>query len=119
LRPVFPDCDIPENGLALLVTSIFSKFKLWFWKGKHLLRSNQVHSPRGVTIHFFHKRYLICITIRFIGNCNCNYSLKSMPVDMNAAILFFIWGRLGQIKSIVGFPIHSEIFNGQAVLFFF
>lgn len=28
LRPVFPDCDIPENGQALLVTSIFSKFKL-------------------------------------------------------------------------------------------
>ena len=51
---------------------------------------------RGATIHFFHKRYvsqyLICITIRitirFIGNCN--YSLKSMLVDM----FFFIWGRL-------------------------
>jgi len=28
LQPVFPDCDIPENGLALLATSIFSKFKL-------------------------------------------------------------------------------------------
>jgi hypothetical protein len=50
---------------------------------------------RGVTIHFFHKRYvswyLICITIRitirFIGNCN--YSLKSMLVDMGAAMFFF------------------------------
>jgi hypothetical protein len=47
---------------------------------------------------FFHKRYisryLICITIRitirFIGNCN--YSLKSMLVDM--ACFFLIWGRL-------------------------
>ena len=55
---------------------------------------------RGVMIHFFHKRYvsryLICITIRitvrFIGNCN--YSLKSMLVDMGAAMFFFIWGRL-------------------------
>ena len=52
---------------------------------------------RGETIHFFHKRYisryLICITIRitirFIGNCN--YSLKSMLVDM---LFFFIRGRL-------------------------
>ena len=39
-------------------------------------------SSRGVTIHFFHKRYvsryLICITIRFIGNCN--YSLKSLSL---------------------------------------
>ena len=42
---------------------------------------------RGVTIYFFHKRYvsryLICITIRirirFIHVGNCNYSLKSMP----------------------------------------
>jgi hypothetical protein len=47
--------------------------------------------------HFLKKssyvsRYLICImiriTIRFIGNCN--YSLKSMLVDM----FFFICGRL-------------------------
>jgi hypothetical protein len=41
-------------------------------------------------------RYLICITIRitirFIGNCN--YSSKSMLVDMGAAMFFFIWGRL-------------------------
>ena len=48
-------------------------------------------ATRGVTIHFFHKRYilryLICITIRFKGNCN--YSLKSMLVDMGAAMLFF------------------------------
>ena len=52
---------------------------------------------RGVTIHFFHKqyisRYLICITIRitirFIGNCN--YSLKSMLVDMSAAMFFFLY----------------------------
>ena len=51
-------------------------------------------SSRGVTIHFFHKRYvsryLICITIRitirFIGNCS--YSLKSMLVDMGAAMFF-------------------------------
>jgi len=47
-------------------------------------------SSRGVTIHFFHKRYvsryLICITIHFIGNCN--YSLKSMLVDMGAAMFF-------------------------------
>ena len=50
---------------------------------------------RGVTIHFFHKwyvsRYLKCITIHitihFIGNCN--YSLKSMLVDMGAAMIFF------------------------------
>jgi hypothetical protein len=50
---------------------------------------------RGVMIHFFHKRYvlryLICImiriAIRFIGNCN--YSLKSMLVDMGAAMFFF------------------------------
>ena len=45
---------------------------------------------RGVTIHFFHKRYisryLVCITIRFIGNCN--YSLKSMLVEMGAAMFF-------------------------------
>lgn len=27
LQPLFPDCDIPENGLALLATSVFSKFK--------------------------------------------------------------------------------------------
>jgi hypothetical protein len=55
---------------------------------------------RGVTIHFFHKRYvsryLICITIRnmirFIGNCN--YSLKYMLVDMDTPMFFFIWGRL-------------------------
>jgi hypothetical protein len=53
---------------------------------------------RGVTIHFFHKRYvlryLICImiriTIRFIGNC-----LKSMLVDMGAAMSFiYIYIRL-------------------------
>jgi hypothetical protein len=45
-------------------------------------------------IHFFHKRYisryLICITIRitirFIGNCN--YSLKSMLVDMGVPCFF-------------------------------
>jgi hypothetical protein len=47
-----------------------------------------IGSSRGETIHFFHKRYispyLICITIRFIGNCN--YS-----VDMGAAIFFFIY----------------------------
>jgi hypothetical protein len=30
----------------------------------------------------------LCITIRFIGNCN--YSLKSMLVDMGAAMFFFI-----------------------------
>ena len=50
--------------------------------------------PRGVTIHFFRKRYvsryLICITIRItirsVGNCN--YSLKSMLVDMGAAMFF-------------------------------
>jgi hypothetical protein len=52
---------------------------------------------RGVTIHFFHKRYvsryLICITIRittrFIGDCN--YFLKSMLVDMGAAMVFFLY----------------------------
>ena len=48
-------------------------------------------AARGVTIHFFHKRYLsrylICITICFIGNCN--YFLKSMLVDMGAAMFFF------------------------------
>jgi hypothetical protein len=59
---------------------------------KHIITS------RGVTIHFFHKRYvsryLICITIRFVGNCN--YSLKSMLVDMShgRCHVFFIWGRL-------------------------
>ena len=57
---------------------------------KHIITS------RGVTIHFFHKRYvsryLICITIRFVGNCN--YSLKSTLFDMGAAMFFFIWGRL-------------------------
>jgi hypothetical protein len=45
--------------------------------------------------HLFHKQYalqyLICITIpimiRFIGNCN--YSLKSMPIDMGAAMFYF------------------------------
>jgi hypothetical protein len=48
----------------------------------------------SVTIQFFHKRYilryLICITIhitiRVIGNCN--YSLKSMLVDM--MLIFFL-----------------------------
>ena len=53
-------------------------------------------NTRGVTIHFFQKRYvsryLICITIRimirFIGNCN--YSLKCMLVDMGAAMFFFL-----------------------------
>jgi hypothetical protein len=51
---------------------------------------------RGVTIHFFHKRYvsgyLICITIRFIGNCS--YSLKSMLVDMGAAMFFFLYMKI-------------------------
>ena len=47
-------------------------------------------TDRGVTMHFFHKRYLICITIRFIGNCKTYmYSLKSMLVDMGAAMFFF------------------------------
>jgi hypothetical protein len=49
------------------------------------------HLSRGVMIHFFHKRYiswyLMCITIRFIRNFN--YSLKSMLVDMGAAMFFF------------------------------
>ena len=58
-------------------------------------------SCRGVTMHFFHKRYvsqyLICFTIRFIGNCN--YSLKSILVDM----FFFIYEVayvLAEIKNI-------------------
>jgi hypothetical protein len=68
------------------------------WKTLSLAAASRVHSlcnlqsrvrTRGVTIHFFHKRYvsryLICITIRFIGNCN--YSLKSMLVDM----FFFLY----------------------------
>ena len=54
--------------------------------------SNKLPSSKGVTIHFFHKRYvsryLICITIRitihFIGNCN--YSLRSMLV-----VVFFLY----------------------------
>ena len=50
-----------------------------------------LHITRGVAIYFFHKRYvsryLICITIRFIGG-NCNYSLKSMQVDMGVAMFF-------------------------------
>ena len=38
--------------------------------------------------HDIHRgiRYLKCIMIRFIGNCN--YSLKSMLVDTDAAIFF-------------------------------
>ena len=55
---------------------------------------------RGVMIHFSHKRYVarylicitICITIHFIWNCN--YSLKSMLVDVGTAMFFLIWGRL-------------------------
>ena len=61
---------------------------------------NLIQPYRGVTIHFFHKRYVsrylmfitIRITIRFIGNCN--YSLKSMLGDMGTAMFCFIWGRL-------------------------
>jgi hypothetical protein len=70
--------------------------------GEHIVPSNTVEIKvgsvftRGVTIHFFHKRYisrhLICITIRitirFIGNCS--YSLKSMLVDMGAAMFFYM-----------------------------
>jgi hypothetical protein len=61
---------------------------------------------RGVTIHFFHKQYLICITIRitirFIGNCI--YSLKSMLVDMGAAMFFLYevaYGTRGNYKYLI------------------
>ena len=58
--------------------------------GRKLAPLGHYLDSRGVTIHFFHKRYvsryLICITIRCIGNCN--YSLKSMLVDMGAAMFF-------------------------------
>jgi hypothetical protein len=61
---------------------------------------------RGVMIHFFHKRYvsryLICITIRitvrFIGNCN--YSLKSMLVDMPCFFLYEVAYVLAEIINI-------------------
>ena len=63
--------------------------------GGYILVST-AHS-RGVTIHFFHKRYvsryLICINLRYVLYEN-NYSLKSMLVDMGAVMFFFIWGRL-------------------------
>ena len=98
------------NKIAIIdiIACKYQKEKELSWLWSHIVCSwiynyllcNQCLSPRGVTIHFFHKRYvsryLICITIRitirFIGNCN--YSLKSMLVDMGAAMFFFIWGRL-------------------------
>jgi hypothetical protein len=56
---------------------------------------NCVTGTRGVTILFPQAIHIAifdtCMyydTIRFIGNCN--YSLKSMLVDMGAAMFFFI-----------------------------
>jgi hypothetical protein len=89
------------NKIAIIdiITCKYQKEKELSWLWSHIVCSwiynyllcNQCLSPMGVTIPFFHKwyvsRYLICIRIRIVGNCN--YSLKSMLVDMGAAMFFF------------------------------
>ena len=90
--PLKPSNQMNRN----LVGSTYGRPVLYKVSSKPNERWSTQAQPRGVTIHFFYKRYLsrylICFTIRFIGNCN--YSLKSMLVDMGAAMFFFIWGRL-------------------------
>jgi hypothetical protein len=82
------DLNIQNDVIGLVLHEICKSRQ----KTNYCMAEQMSRHDRGVTMHFFQKRYnyisryLICIMIRFIGNCN--YSLKSMLVDMGD--IFFI-----------------------------